>query len=115
MVKVIFFLPQLTDESLVGVHYEFVLGTNWDASKTIKIKTAGTDNNDTFILWSHLHGGNVEVDVAGDVITIPSSTPAGAYITCTAVTSNRDGSGNDDELWLVKAWSQTNRILNDVT
>ena len=102
-------LPAISSDALIGMHYEFVVIAPVNGTKTITIKTAGAgdDNNDNFFLHNVTTGGTRSFDGDGDTLTIVSNTAAGAYIECTAITSDSDPSsaGTPEEVWLAKSVS----------
>ena len=70
-----------------GIFFDFWLGEAVPGGKTVKIRTAGTDNNDAIYGHFNVPGGShaFTSDFTGDVLTLQASTAKGAWIRMTSI------------------------------
>ena len=94
-----FILPAIDQARKQGATYTFVCQTAVNGSKTITIRTSGTDGNDKFMMFG-FNAATPYADVAGDTLTIPSSSVIGTTVKVTCISS---GASNAAEIWLVES------------
>ena len=70
-----------------GIYFDFWLGEAVPGGKTVKIRTAGTDNADSIYGHFNVPGGShaFTSDFTGDVLTLQASTAKGAWVRMTNI------------------------------
>tara|TARA_R100000234_G_scaffold18237_1_gene10134 strand:+ start:2211 stop:4148 length:1938 start_codon:yes stop_codon:yes gene_type:complete len=94
-----------------GLFYDIWLGEDVPSGKTVKIRTNGTDNNDSiygyFTVPAGGSGDEVTFDFTGDVLTLQANTAKGAWVKVTNVV------GGSNEIWHAEVISQTVALVDN--
>ena len=94
-----------------GLFYDIWLGEDVPSGKTVKIRTNGTDNNDSiygyFTVPAGGSGDEVTFDFTGDVLTLQANTAKGAWVKVTNVI------GGSNEIWHAEVISQTVALVDN--
>ena len=86
-------------------------GEDVPSGKTVKIRTNGTDNNDSiygyFTVPAGGRGDEGTFDFTGDVLTLQANTAKGAWVKVTNVI------GGSNEIWHAEVISQTVALVDN--
>ena len=107
--NIVFNLPVIDSAAKAGLTYTFVATTVVNASKSIKVNTAGTDGNDKFLMIGITASDTNLIDLTGDTITIPGNATIGTTVRITCLTS---GASNAAELWLAEVLGTEATVTN---